>query len=372
MKRRRIKVRTLVAIVVMALAVAIPVIVVTWTIHAVTWRFELVMRPTPSPDGSRIAFVAVSIRGPGPLVQSALHALHVYPRTIDAQLWTLDRETGRLSTTTLEVDLDRSPMAWRPDSSELVFVSGSQDDLWSLHGFDPEAQVSWVLVDGGRHWSPSYSPDGAYLGYVRMHDWASWRAALVIEKVGSGPETVVDQHVNLSGWRWTRDGSRVIFVDGDMQRVFEYEIAGGSTRQLYSVAASHGDVLRSLVLSPDGKSIGFHESDDSRRGPFMRIDLESDSTMTLFCCDLPSHDFVWGEAGISYIDWDGEEPDSTRLVLHDPSTRASRILATGWLREPTWLSRTEIVVIRPPKELCVIDIETGTETRVFPLEGETP
>ncbi len=367
---RRIRIRTLVAILVVALAAAIAAIVIG-TRGSDGWRFRYISEPAPSPDGSRIAFVAVhNKRGPGPL-QRTLKVFGAPPATVECRLWIVDRKTGGLEMTDGKAFFET--MTWRPDGAELIFVSGSHDHFMSLDRLDLQSLTASTLDDRGPHWAPRFSPDGASLGYVRARALTFTGLGsrfLLIRDVGTGGETVVSRDVHPSSWRWARDSSRVLFMDADGRKILEYRVADGATRVLYAVS-NPDDHLGSgrLLLSPDERWVGVVEYlGFEGEKHFLAVDLETGSKRALFACHSLFR-FDWGDAGICYVQQenDGELGDTGTLILHDVATDSSRPLATGSLRDPTWLSSTEILVVRWPKELCVIDIETGTETRIFPL-----
>jgi hypothetical protein len=79
--------------------------------------------------------------------------------------------------------------------------------------------------------------------------------------------------------------------------------------------------LRELVTSPDGRSIGFHETRPVEDGAFIQLDLSTGEARRLFQCNGPWLEFAWRGRRIAYLDEiDGDPWDDGELRLFDLET----------------------------------------------------
>src|SRR5687768_4980987 len=153
------------------------------------------MDPTPSPDGSRIAFVdADYVDGTG----------DIFVANGDG--------TGRQPLTT-SPELDDSP-AWSPDGQRIAFRSyqaGYEGEIWvaDANGTNPRnltPTTGTAIVDNRR---PAWSPDGQKIVFAstRGGDWGIW----IMNADGSDPRQLTNTPELDAEPVWSPDGAWIAF-----------------------------------------------------------------------------------------------------------------------------------------------------------------
>ena len=159
------------------------------TARSITPNIKSVQRPRWSPDGSEIAYQAVS-HGP-------------------QGIWVYDfatRQSRRISSGT---SFDMHP-AWHPDGERLVYASdasGEGLDLWEV---DLPSGLHWRLSDlPGDETDAAWSSDGRDLVYIHRQG-GQW--SLILRRHGLPEETLVSTSDRLAGPSWRPDGSLITYV----------------------------------------------------------------------------------------------------------------------------------------------------------------
>lgn len=196
--------------------------------------------PTPSPDGSRIAFVVANyVDGTG-------------------DIFVVNRDGTGLRQLTTDPELDDSP-AWSPDGRRLAFRSyrdGHDGEIWVMNADGTGATnltptTGTAIVD---HRRPAWSPDGAAIALASTlgGDWGIW----VMNADGSAPRQLTNTPELDAEPAWSPDGRSIAFRRSD---------ASTGDSDILVVPAAGGEPVR-LTLpgqqrqpawSPDGQKIAF-------------------------------------------------------------------------------------------------------------------
>ena len=221
------------------------------------------VRPTPSPDGTRIAFVR---RDAG-----------------EIGLWVKDVDSG--IERKLYADLDRDVqetwavtgvypnMDWTPDSRSVVFWAGGK--IRRVDAAGGEARVIPFTIDDTRAVAAAphpqipvgedsfqtrmvrfatVSPDGRQVVYESLGQlWHRPVGGGTPRRLVSGGGDALELHP-----AWSRDGKRIAFVswtDQDLGKVMVVPSGGGAARAITSQPGHYANP----VFSPDGGTIAFEK-----------------------------------------------------------------------------------------------------------------
>lgn len=190
-----------------------------------------------SPDGSMIAFVAVTVSG------------------ADAfeNLWVMNAD----GTNSRELARNASAPTWSPDGSSLAYFSSSLSD--------PHVRVISLDGTGDRRltndpvaaFQPAWSPDGSRIAIVTL----GAKDLLLINPDGTGLVNLTPAGTDDDSPTWSPDGSRIAFNTGPENQPLESDIAvvnpDGSGR---SVLTSNPGFDLSPSWSADGSRIVFESS----------------------------------------------------------------------------------------------------------------
>lgn len=218
--------------------------------------------PTPSPNGSRIAF-AVSMRE-----LTTNEWIH--------DIFAVDRNGLNMKQLTNEAGYDDSP-DWSPAGNRIVYVHWSVDgrsDIWAMNP-DGTAKVNLTadLPANATRREPAWSKDGTRLAFIQLENTAQGSLATlyVMRADGSEKQQVTSNYGTFDATpTWSPDGRQVAFVryygaeaditildlnTGNMKRL---PVPGLESRPAWSpdgllIAFSVNDKL--YTMRPDGSRV---------------------------------------------------------------------------------------------------------------------
>ncbi|MGB7409491.1 MAG: amidohydrolase family protein, partial [Pontixanthobacter sp.] len=298
------------------------------------------VRPTPSPDGERIAFVR---------------------RDKDqSQLWVKDFASGEERMIYGDLDLDVQEtwavtgvypnMDWTPDSRSIVFWAGGKIRRVDADGTDMR-EIAFSIDDTrGVANSPhpvidvapdsfttripkfaSVSPDGRRvvfetLGKLYIKDV---RGNAAPRRFTDGSGSAIEAFPS-----WSRDGSQIVFVrwtDGDLGQIVTRNLGGGRER----VVTQQPGHFASPRFSPDGDTIVFEKRgggyltspDWSENTGVYRVSANG-GTMEMISRDMGDPQFAKDPDRLFMV---GREGDALALISTDLGGEAKRVHAKGEL-----------------------------------------
>ncbi|WP_428629344.1 amidohydrolase family protein [Sphingopyxis sp.] len=219
------------------------------------------VRPTPSPDGKRLAFV----RREG--TQSKLYIKELASGTEKKVYDALDQDVQE----TWAVTGVYPNMAWTPDSRDIVFWAGGK--LRRVSGGGGEARIvpfsindDRVIVDA-THPTVEVAPDSFTTQMPRWAEVSPDGRSIVFETLGklyikpasggAARRLTAAKDNALEAWpSWSRDGKSVVFVrwtDIGMGEIHVAGSGGGASRKVTTVPGHYAEPR----FSPDGKTIAF-------------------------------------------------------------------------------------------------------------------
>ena len=219
------------------------------------------VRPTPSPDGKRLAFV----RREG--TQSKLYVKDLASGAEKKVYDALDQDVQE----TWAVTGVYPNMAWTPDSRDILFWAGGK--LRRVSGAGGDARIIPFSVNDDRtivdatHPAVEVAPDSFATKMPRWAEVSPDGRSVVFETLGKlwvKPATggtarrlTAAKDDAMEAWpSWSRDGKSLVFVrwtDGGMGEIHVVGAGGGASRKLTTNPGHYAEPR----FSPDGKTIVF-------------------------------------------------------------------------------------------------------------------
>lgn len=209
--------------------------VATATASPLTHNGGVNVEPRWSPDGQQIAWVSTAGTG----------HFHVFTGKVEAdglhggELWP-ERKSAIYRYYYSAFDHDISP-TWSPDGKELIYVSNPENtygtgSLWR-RSLNPDSQP--VLI---RHeetsWQarPSWSPDGKRVVYS-SYEGRQWHQLWMTPSTSGGdPLPVSFGEFDVTGARWSPDGSRIAFITNEHGNTeIGIQVVFGGARRLLKI-----------------------------------------------------------------------------------------------------------------------------------------
>jgi len=161
-----------------------------------------------------------------------------------------------------------------PDSKEVCFVMNPDADqalstnseLFVVSIGDTITEPKRITVNGGADNSPSYSPDGRFIGYRTQlragYESDRWRLAVLARDSARTTALTENLDRNVSSFTWSADSKRIFFTTEDRGRTALQMIpaTGGASRILISGAGHIDDVQ----FTADGKTMVYTEQSGSK------------------------------------------------------------------------------------------------------------
>jgi dipeptidyl aminopeptidase/acylaminoacyl peptidase len=231
--------------------------------------------PRWSPDGTRLAFVRVADRDGRPQAP---------------QIYVLSMSGGEARAVT-ELPRGAANPQWSPDGRTLAFASTARPDETTApakaSASEPPPRVSDVRVIADAVYRANGVADFGYVEADRpSHIWTvavpNGDAAL------AAPRPITSGEFSEGAFAWSPDGKRIFFVSNRVKEPYYFP----NDSNLYSVAATGGEPTQ--VVSIDGTIGDFALSPDARRiafvGTLHGAPVRSYSQSDLWVADLASPD----------------------------------------------------------------------------------
>ena len=255
--------------------------------------------PSMSADGSTIAFerdfgiwvldvesrearpleirLLGAIEGPAPELQEASSGWGNITVSPDGEKWAFTAG-GEVWATTMEGDVPatrvtRSPAeqgqpVWSPESNQILYTSW-ETGLPKIRAWDFIAETERSITTGeGSDVALSFSPDGAWLAWVRFVDE---RRELHVRNWETGEERRLATGI-VGGAAWSPDSRWIAYgAETDaFSNVMVVPVTGGEPRQVSFVASSF---FGSIDWSADGSYIVYRTAQRTEPGQLVKIDM---------------------------------------------------------------------------------------------------
>jgi Tol biopolymer transport system component len=240
--------------------------------------------PRFSPDGKALAFVRYR---PGP---SPIGIVSLTGQLGEARLITPARMSVGLT-----------PLAWTPDSRELVFTAsyeGMRSRVWKV-GADGGTPPVLVVGVGPNASDVAIAPQGRYLAYRQdMRDVNIWRLELDHGRPAAAPVKLIASTLTDTAPGFSHDGRRIVFAS-NRSGISEIWMSGadGSSQTVVTHLGARG-TAGSPAWSPDGRTIAF-DSDAEGQSEIYTVSAEGGPPKRL--TNHPGFDVVptWSRDGRS-------------------------------------------------------------------------
>ena len=339
--------------------------------------------PTPDMDTAAMASATANVRTEQ---SESTKTPDGMPIVVDVQP---GPDTSTLSCLTHLADGDsrhqQSFVEWRPDSSEILFNSGS-----AIYAVSPDGRrlrtvasvrriPAFSLAPGGTqivHTSCKY-PDSSYTGHVSPEPW-DYKQELVIaglDRMDSKSERLTVNDVVDHYPAWSPDGRRIAFFQGAHKAQIRNE-AVGAIRVIQADGSElqfvHGPelILGAPTWSPDGRWLAFVKDEGATQAGLYVADVDRGGFRRL-SDTLSRPSWSPDSQQLAFARRDSDAVTLHALTVEDKDTAERRIASMGfevppaWIPAVAWSPAGEHILYACGMGLCVV---TPDGTRV----GELP
>ncbi len=226
---------------------------------------ESELRPTWSPDGTRIAFNR-----------------EVDVNNHDSEIFVMNADGSGLMRLTNSSGADELPV-WSPDGSRIAFISyrdnpsgGTGIFVMNADGTNVKRLTFNPIFSDS---SPAWSPDGTRIAFAARRDGSPQHQLYVINADGSNLKRLTFGGQFDHGPAWSPDGSRIAFTsrrDGNFE-IYVMDSDGGNQKRVTNNPEDDG----TPSWSPDGTKIVFWTSRDHSYGEIFVMNADGSNPVNI-------------------------------------------------------------------------------------------
>jgi len=232
------------------------------------------VQPSPSPDGTRLAFASDHDGGNN----------HIFTSTIDGH----DLKQLTFSVPLNDGESSDNQPAWSPTGTEILFASdrSGRRDIW---GILPDGGAPRQLTqNAGDNDSPTWSPTASLIAFVSTRGGTADIWTIAVDGTNLRRVTTLPGQENHPSF--SPNGAEIVFSEtvNGASTLMIVPVAGGTPRALTTGTSRDWD--------PSWSSFGIAFS-SNRSGKFMAWTIKADGTALKQVSNVPAWDPVWTPTG---------------------------------------------------------------------------
>ena len=238
-----------------------------------------------------------------------------------------------------------------------------------------------------RSWSPQWSPDGEWLGFLSRRDGSKRTQVYRMSVRGGEPEPVTSSKGSIRSFAWSPDGTRLAYLadrqpskaedeDSEAGRDWKLGDVHGTHRRLWVMDLKSGKStpvtdpavhIEAFEWSPDGKRFAVQAADRSDVDAVMMysdlyvVDAAGGELKRLLEHDGKLGDFEWSPDGrqVAFLGADNlHDPTPGVLYVADVANQSGRKLTAELEATGSWIDWTQ-------PDAIVMLADVGTRTAFF-------